>query len=54
VSNLPAGKYSLKISINPKDRFDEVTKENNVGEVIIYLDVKNNTVKVLEEKQYGL
>lgn len=54
VSNLPAGKYSLKILINPKDRFDEVTKDNNVGEAIIYLDVKNNVVKVLEEKQYGL
>lgn len=54
VSNLPAGKYSLKITINPKDRFDEVTLDNNVGEVIMYLDVKNNTVKVLEEKQYGL
>ncbi|MBP9701896.1 MAG: endolytic transglycosylase MltG [Candidatus Pacebacteria bacterium] len=54
VSNLPAGKYSLKILINPKDRFDEVTKDNNVGEVIVYLDVKNNVVKVLEEKQYGL
>lgn len=54
VSNLPAGKYSLKILINPKDRFDEVTKDNNIGEAIIYLDVKNNIVKVLEEKQYGL
>jgi hypothetical protein len=54
VSNLPAGKYSLKILINPKDRFDEVTKDNNVGETIIYLDVKNNIVKVLEEKNYGL
>jgi cell division protein YceG involved in septum cleavage len=54
VSNLPTGKYSLKIAINPKNRFDEVTKENNVGEVIVFLDVKNNIVKVLEEKQYGL
>lgn len=54
VSNLPAGKYSLKITINPKDRFDEVTKDNNVGEAVLYLDVKNNVVKVLEVKQHGI
>jgi len=53
VSNAPKGTYRLSIKINPKDRFDEITKDNNIGEVLIKLDVKNGKVEVLEEKQYG-
>lgn len=54
VTNLPAGEYVLKVAINPLDRFDEITKDNNVGEVRINLDVENNKVKVISEKTYGL
>lgn len=54
ISNYPAGTYRLKVWINPKDRFDEITKDNNVGETLIYLDIKNNTVKVLKEETHGL
>lgn len=54
VTNAPAGQYRLTITINPEDRFQEITKDNNVGEVVLYLDVKNHKVEVLEEKQYGI
>ena len=54
VTGFAKGKYSLKIVINPENRFDEITKDNNVGEAIIDLDLINNKVKVLEEKNYGL
>lgn len=54
ISNYPAGTYRLKILINPKDRFDEITKDNNVGETMLYLDVKNNLFKVLKEETHGI
>lgn len=54
VTGLQAGEYTLKIVINPFDRFDEMTKDNNVGEVVLDLDPKNNKVKVLSEKNYGI
>lgn len=50
VTKAPRGTYSLKISVNPKDRFEEITKDNNVSEVIVFLDVENGKVDVLEEK----
>lgn len=54
VTNLPKGQYKLKIVINPLDRFKEITKDNNAGEVIFDLDVKDNKVKVISEKNYGI
>jgi hypothetical protein len=32
----------------------EITKDNNVGEVIFDLDVSQNKVKVISEKNYGI
>jgi len=54
ITNIPKGVYRLKIVINPENRFEEITKENNIGEVLLSIDVKNNKVEVLEEKQYGI
>ena len=54
VTNLTSGEYKLQVSINPLNRFDEITKDNNVGEVLLDLDVENNKVKVISEKNYGL
>ncbi len=54
VTGLPSGDYKLKILINPLDRFDEITKDNNVGETIFHLDMENNEVEVISEKNYGL
>lgn len=54
VTGAPSGTYVLRILINPKNRFEEITKENNVGEVVISLDAAKGEVEVLEERQYGL
>lgn len=54
ITNIPKGTYRLSIIINPKDRFEEITKDNNVGEVLLSIDIKNNKVDVLEEKQHGI
>lgn len=54
ITNIPKGTYRLRVIINPKDRFDEITKENNVGEVLLSIDPSKSEVKVISEKQYGL
>lgn len=54
VTNFPKGTYRLTIKINPLSRFDEITKENNVGEVIFDLDVSNDKITITSEKTYGL
>lgn len=53
VTDAPAGKYLLTILTNPDDRFDEVSRENNKAEALILLNVKDDFVKVLEERSYG-
>jgi len=53
VTNFPKGTYRLTIKINPLNRFDEITKDNNIGEVIFDLDVTNNKLTILSEKNYG-
>jgi cell division protein YceG involved in septum cleavage len=54
ISNIPRGTYKLKIVINPKDRFDEITLDNNVGEALLFIDPEKMQVRVLSEKQYGI
>jgi len=54
VTGLPSGEYRLKIIINPLDRFDEITTENNIGEVVLNLNMETNEVEVVSEKNYGL
>lgn len=54
VTDLPVGEYVLKIIINPLDRFKEITKDNNVGEVTLFIDPQESIVKVLSERNYGI
>jgi hypothetical protein len=53
VTNAPAGQYLLTIMTNPEDRIEEITKVNNKGEALIYLNVADNVVEVIEERNYG-
>ena len=53
VTGAPQGQYLLTITINPEDRFEEVTKDNDKAEVLLLLNVKDNFVEVLEERSYG-
>jgi hypothetical protein len=53
VTNAPEGQYLLSIVINPENRFDEITLDNNRGEALILLNVKDDFVKVIEERAYG-
>ncbi len=53
VTDAVEGQYLLTIIINPEDRFDEITKDNNKGEALILLNVKDNFVKIIEERAYG-
>lgn len=53
VTNFPAGQYKLTMTVNPLNRFDEITTDNNVGETIINLDVANNKVRVMSEETHG-
>jgi hypothetical protein len=47
ITNLPKGVYRLKVVINPDDRFDEITKDNNTTEVLVAIDVEKNSAKVI-------
>jgi hypothetical protein len=49
ITDLASGTYRLLFIVNPEDRFDEITKENNVSSALLNLDIENLTVEVLEE-----
>jgi hypothetical protein len=53
VTDAPKGQYLLTIMTNPEDRIEEITKENNKGEALIFLNVADNLVEVIEERNYG-
>jgi hypothetical protein len=53
VTNAPKGQYLLTIMTNPEDRLEEITKDNNKGEALIFLNVADNLVEVIEERNYG-
>src|SRR3989344_4602433 len=50
VTNASKGVYLLTIDINPEDRFEEITKVNNKSEVLMFLNVEDGFVDVLEER----
>lgn len=50
VSGFPSGTYRLSFRVNPEDRFEEITKENNISSALMYLDMEAGTVEVLEEQ----
>lgn len=47
ITNLESGKYRLTFTANPIDRFDEVTKDNNVSSAIILYTKESGTIEVL-------
>ncbi len=53
VTNAPVGQYLLTVLINPEDRFDEISKDNDKAEVLILLNVPDTFVQVIEERSYG-
>ncbi len=54
ITDAPKGLYKLSIIINPKNRFQEITTNNNVGEVLLAIDVKNKKIEVIEKNQHGI
>lgn len=47
ITDLPSGTYRLTFNVNPADRFDEITKNNNVASADIAYDKDDGTVEVL-------
>ena len=48
ITELPSGEYVLTFVANPADRFDEITKENNVSSVRFRYNKENKSVEVIE------
>lgn len=49
LTNIPSGRYRLVFTINPAQRFDEYSIDNNISSAVLDLDMENLTVKVIEE-----
>jgi len=47
VTDLPTGNYKLSLTVNPNGKLQEIDLDNNVGEVIIRLDMEAVAVEVL-------
>ncbi|MDP3792725.1 MAG: lysyl oxidase family protein [bacterium] len=47
IHDLPAGIYSFSLLIDPRQRFVEIRKDNNISTVLLELDPKKNLVKVI-------
>jgi len=50
ITDLPSGIYSLTFTINPENRFDEVSTDNNVSKVVLDIDMNAKTVSVVSEE----
>jgi len=48
ITDIESGTYKLVISVNPKNRFEEITKENNISSVTIEIDKENLAVKIID------
>jgi len=48
VTNITSGTYTLTFDVNPLERFDEITRDNNMSSVTFELDKKLRTVTMLE------
>lgn len=53
ISDLPSGTYRLSFHVNPSDRFEEVTLENNHSSTLLSIDREAGTLEVLEEVPVG-
>lgn len=50
VSDLPSGVYSLATIVNPANRFDEISADNNRSMVVIDINMENKTVEIVSEE----
>ncbi len=48
ITDISSGTYILRFTLNPNDRFEEVTKSNNVSWAKIDIDKQAGTVKVID------
>lgn len=48
ISELPSGRYELSFNVNPRDRFDEITLENNFAAVVVDINKEARVVSVVE------
>ena len=47
ITNIPSGTYTLSFDVNPLDRFDEITKENNISSVTFNLNKELGNVDII-------
>jgi len=47
ITDIESGTYKLVITVNPKNRFEEITKENNISSVTIEIDKENLAIKII-------
>jgi hypothetical protein len=48
ITNYSSGMYTLTFIVNPEDRFDEITTDNNESSVIMDINKERGTIVVLE------
>lgn len=48
ITNLPSGTYRLTFNVNPEDRFEEITKENNIASALFEYEKNTGSVTVTE------
>ena len=48
ITKIPSGIYRLLFTVNPKDRYDEITKDNNRSSATIEIDKEKKTIRILE------
>lgn len=48
ITNLPAGKYRLSVTVNPENKFIDLKEDNDSAGITIALDPKKFRVKIIE------
>ncbi|HEY4496746.1 MAG TPA: lysyl oxidase family protein [Candidatus Paceibacterota bacterium] len=48
LTGLASGTYRLNFIVNPEDSFEEETLNNNISSALLYIDMQNETVEILE------
>ncbi|MCH7604909.1 hypothetical protein IID24_02900 [Patescibacteria group bacterium] len=48
ITKISSGTYRLLFTVNPNDRYDEITKDNNRSSATIEIDKEKETIKILE------
>jgi len=48
ITGVPSGTYVLKFVLNPQDRFEEISEENNTAWAVVKIDKQKLKVEVLE------